>query len=152
MRTLPLKSFPAPHIEVVEPENVPMDTSEAGPANLSQDKTAGSAKAEPTDVPMETDAPEHSPQGETSGVKVEPAESSLPGEESATKEEHMGDNNDEPMAEESSSSEEASMPDISPEKEGPVLHDQGIWGKCANVVDPQQYGQRQGKIRPRRYR
>ena len=65
-----LDNLPAPHVEeVVEPENVPMDTSEAdaGSANLSQDKTAGSAKAEPADVPMETDAPEHSPQGRHPG-------------------------------------------------------------------------------------
>ena len=53
----------------------------------------------------------------------------------------MGDN-DESMAQESSSSEEASMPDISPDKDadkGPVLHHQGIWGKCENVVDPEAF-------------
>ena len=126
-----LDRLPVPHVEeVVEPENVPMDTSEvaAGSADLPQGETVGPAKTEPTDVPMETEAPESSPQGEASGVKVEPTESSPPGEESATKDEHMGDD-DEPMAEESSSSEEESMPSISPEKDadGPVLHDQGIW-------------------------
>ena len=65
-----LDKLPAPHVEeVVEPEDVPMDTSDvaAGSADLPQGKTAGSAKTEPTDVPMETDAPESSPQGEASG-------------------------------------------------------------------------------------
>ena len=137
-----LDNLPIPVVEeVVEPE--PMDTSDvaAGSANLPHGKTAGSAKTEPTDVPMETEAPESSPQGEASGVKVEPTEGSPQGEDTVAKDEHMGDN-DEPMAQESSSSEEASMPDISPDKDtedGPVLHDQGIWGKCANVVDPEAF-------------
>ncbi|CAE7322218.1 unnamed protein product, partial [Symbiodinium sp. CCMP2456] len=109
-------------------------------ADLPPGKMAGSAKTEAPDVPMETEAPESSSQGEECGVKVEPSESSLLEEASNTKDEHMGDN-DEPMAPESSSSEEASTPDISPEKDakGPTLHDQGIWGKCENVVDPEAF-------------
>ena len=32
----------------------------------------------------------------------------------------------------------SSMPDISPSKEAESdLHDQGIWGKCKNIVDPE---------------
>ncbi|CAE7386490.1 der, partial [Symbiodinium necroappetens] len=139
-----LEKPPVPQVEeVVDPEqDAPMDTSDvaAGSADLPPGKMAGSAKTETPDVPMETDAPESSPPGEESGVKVEPTESSLPGEASVTKDEHMGDN-DESMAPESSSSEEAPMPDISPEKdaEGPILYDQGIWGKCENVVDPEAF-------------
>ena len=51
----------------------------------------GSAKTETPDVPMETEVPESSPQGEVSGMKVGPAESSPQGEVSATVDEHMGD-------------------------------------------------------------
>ena len=52
----------------------------------------------------------------------------------------MGDK-DESMAPDSSSSEEASMPDISFERdaEGTILHEQGMWGKCENVVDPEAF-------------
>ena len=60
----------------------------------------GTAKTEAPDVPMETEAPESSPQEEASGVKVEPAEDSPQVEESETKDEHMGatgDVNDEAM-------------------------------------------------------
>ena len=49
-----------------------MDTSEVATrsADLPQGETAGSAKTETPDVPIETEAPESSPQGKASGVKV----------------------------------------------------------------------------------
>eukprot|EP00439_Symbiodinium_sp_Y106_P049039 s5925_g6.t1 len=48
--------------------------------------------------------------------------------------------NDETTDKEGSPQEEESMPDISPhtEDEG-ELHDQGIWGKCKTVADPEAY-------------
>ena len=98
------------------------------------------AKTEAPDVPMETEAPESSPQEEASGVKVEPTEDSPQREESETKDEHMGateEFNDEAMAPEGSPEGEESMPpDISPERDD-GLHDQGIWGRVKNVVDPE---------------
>ncbi|CAE7272629.1 hypothetical protein AK812_SmicGene40144 [Symbiodinium microadriaticum] len=108
--------------EVIEPEKeTPMDTSEVATrsADLPQGETAGSAKTETPDVPIETEAPESSPQGKASGVKAA---------------------NDIDMAQESSSPDDMPMPDIAPERDaGPVLHDHGIWGKCENVVDPEAY-------------
>ena len=100
------------------------------------------AKTEAPDVPMETEAPESSPQEEASGVKVEPTEDSPQREESETKDEHMGateEFNDEAMAPEGSPEGEESMPpDISPERDD-GLHDQGIWGRVKNVVDPEAF-------------
>ena len=85
-------------------------------------------------LPMEADAPESSPQGEASGVKAEPTEGSFQGEESETKDEHMGY-----LASEDSSPDEEHMPpDISPEKDD-SLHDQGIWGRVETVVDPEAF-------------
>ena len=115
---------------------LPMDTSQARAeaADLPQGEMADPAKTESLDVPMETGAPESSPQGEASGVKVEPIEGS-------TKDEHMGeteDADDANMATESSPQGEEFMPDISPSKDDEgELHDQGIWGKCKNIVDPE---------------
>ena len=93
---------------------------------------------------MKTEAPEGSPQEEVSRVKVEHAEGSPLGEESEFKDEHMDateeEVNDETTGKASSSQEEEAMPDISPhtEDEG-ELHDQGIWGKCKTVADPEAY-------------
>ena len=85
---------------------------------------------------METEAPESSPQGEVSGVKVEPAESSPQGEASATVDDPMG------VAEEVKEEEvdfsvhddEVMPPDISPEKDT-GLHFQGIWGQVETPFD-----------------
>ena len=104
-------------------------------------ETADSAKVETPDVPMKTEAPEGSPQGEGSGVKVEHTEGSPQGEESESKDEHMGateEANDDATDKEGSPHGEGSMPDISPntDDEG-ELHDQGIWGKCKTVADPE---------------
>ena len=79
-----LDKLPAP--EIVQAE--PMDrTTEAGPDRDSV-----------PNVPMETGAPESSPRGEASGVKVEPTEGC------STKDEHMGE------------TEEASDADMVPER------------------------------------
>ena len=67
--------------EIPEPTQMdtthaPMDTSgniddDSDAANLPQGEMAGSAKTDATNVTMETDAPESSPRGQESGVKVE---------------------------------------------------------------------------------
>ena len=112
-------------------EPVPMDTAEARQENatssavdaetgdLPQGKMPDTAETTTPDVPMETEAPESSPQGEVSGVKVETAEGSLQGEGSATVDDAMG------VAEEVKEEEvdfdadddEVMPPDISPEKD-----------------------------------
>eukprot|EP00439_Symbiodinium_sp_Y106_P031374 s3642_g3.t1 len=88
---------------------------------LTSGEMSDTAKTEAPDVPMETEAPESSPQEEASGVKVEPTEDSPQREESETKDEHMGateEFNDEAMAPEGSPEGEESMPpDISPERD-----------------------------------
>ena len=96
-------------------------------------------------MPMKTEAPEGSPQGEVSGVKTERAEGSPLGEESETKDVHMDvteeeEVNDEMTGKASSPKEEEAMPDISPhtDAEG-ELHDQGSWGKCKTVADQEAY-------------
>ena len=120
-----LEKLPSPQVEeILEPEkDTPMDASEATAeaAHSPPGETADSAKVETPDVPMKTEAPEGSSQEEVSGVKVEHAEGSPPGKEGSPQ-------------------EEESMPDISPhtEDEG-ELHDQGIWGKCKTVADPEAY-------------
>ena len=68
-------------------------------------------------------------------------EGSPQGEESESKDEHMGateEVNDDATDKEGSPQGEGSMPDISPntDDEG-ELHDQGIWGKCKTVADPE---------------
>ena len=151
-----LEKLPSPQVEeILEPEkDTPMDASEATAeaAHSPPGETADSAKVETPDVPMKTEAPEGSPQEEVSGVKVEHAEGSPPEEESESKDEHMGateEVNDETTDKEGSPQEEESMPDISPhtEDEG-ELHDQGIWGKCKTVADPEAYKPRR-MLRPR---
>ena len=140
-----LEKLPSPQVEeILEPEkDTPMDTSDATAeaAHSPPGETADSAKVETPDVPMKTEAPEGSPQGEGSGVKVEHTEGSPQGEESESKDEHMGateDVNDDATDKEGSPQGEESMPDISPntDDEG-ELHDQGIWGKCKTVADPE---------------
>ena len=72
-----LDSLPSPVIEEVS-DPQPMQNCEevkAESADLPQGgipDPAPAAASEP--LPMETDAPEHSPQGETSGVKIKPSE------------------------------------------------------------------------------
>ena len=132
--------------EILEPEkDTPTDASEvtAESAHSPPGETADST-VETSDVPMKTEAPEGSPQGEVSGVRTERAEGSPLGEESETKDVHMDvteeEVNDEMAGKASSPQEEEAMPDISPhtEDEG-ELHDQGIWGKCKTVADPEAY-------------
>eukprot|EP00439_Symbiodinium_sp_Y106_P039031 s2383_g4.t1 len=100
--------------EILEPEkDTPMDASEA---------TAEAA---------------HSPPGETADS------AKALHQKTESKDEHMGateEVNDETTDKEGSPQEEESMPDISPhtEDEG-ELHDQGIWGKCKTVADPEAY-------------
>ena len=142
-----LEKLPSPQVEeILEPEkDTPMDASEvtAEAAHSPPGETADST-VETSDVPMKTEAPEGSPQGEVSGVKAERAEGSPLGEESETKDVHMDvteeEVNDEMAGKASSPQEEEAMPDISPhtEDEG-ELHDQGIWGKCKTVADPEAY-------------
>ena len=109
-----LEKLPSPQVEeILEPEkDTPMDTSDATAeaAHSPPGETADSAKVETPDVPMKTEAPEGSSQGEGSGVKVEHTEGSPQGEESESKDEHMG---------------------VTEEGE------QGIWGKCKTVADPE---------------
>ena len=93
---------------------------------------------------MKTEAPEGSPQEEVSGVKVDHAEGSPFGEELEFKDEHMDaaeeEVNDETTGKASSPQEEEAMPDISPHTDDDgELHDQGIWGKCKTVADPEAY-------------
>ena len=97
-----LDQLPKPQIEeIVEPE--PMDTSGAPKENADTPMDTSDVKAgtgdlpqgempdtEAPDVPMQADAPESSPQKAVSGVTAEPAEGSPQGEESETKDEHMG--------------------------------------------------------------
>ena len=87
-----LEKLPSPQVEeILEPEkDTPMDTSEvtAESAHSPPGETADST-VETSDVPMKTEAPEGSPQGEVSGVKTERAEGSPLGEESETKDVHM---------------------------------------------------------------
>ena len=87
-----MKSFPGPQVEeILEPEkDTPMDTSEvtAESAHSPPGEKADST-VETSDVPMKTEAPEGSPQGEVSGVKTERAEGSPLGEESETRDVHM---------------------------------------------------------------
>ena len=126
-----LEKLPSPQVEeILEPEkDTPMDTSEvtAESAHSPPGETADST-VETSDVPMKTEAPEGSPLGE----------------ESETKDVHMDvteeEVNDEMAGKASSPQEEEAMPDISPhtEDEG-ELHDQGIWGKCKTVADPEAY-------------
>ena len=136
-----LEKLPSPQVEeILEPEkDTPMDTSDATAeaAHSPPGETADSAKVETPDVPMKTEAPEGSPQGEGSGVKVQHTEGSPQGEESESKDEHM-EVNDDATDKEGSPQGEGSMPDISPsnDDEG-ELHDQGIWGKCKTVADPE---------------
>ena len=139
-------------IEEVE-EPVPMDTADAPKENatssaadaetgdLPQGKMPETAETATTpDVPMEAEAPESSPQGEASGVKVESAESSSQGEASATVDETMGVQEevrkeaDDPIVHD----DEVMPPDISPEKDT-GLYDQGIWGQVETGVDPEAF-------------
>ena len=122
-----------------------MDASEAtAEAAHSPPSETADSTVETSDVPMKTEAPEGYPQEEVSGVKVEHAEGSPLREESEFKDEHMDateeEVNDETTGKASSPQEEEAMPDISPhtEDEG-ELHDQGIWGKCKTVADPEAY-------------
>ena len=119
-----LEKLPSPQVEeILEPEkDTPMDTSEvtAESAHSPPGETADST-VETSDVPMKTEAPEGSPQGEVSGVKTERAEGSPLGEESETKDVHMDvteeEVNDEMAGKASSPQEEEAMPDISPHTE-----------------------------------
>ena len=111
-------------------------------AHPPQGETADSAEVETPDVPMQTEAPEGSPQGEGSGVKAEDTEGSPLGEELESKDEHMDakeEVNDDVADKESSPLGEESMPDISPndDDDEEILYDQGIWGKCKTVADPE---------------
>ena len=104
---------------------------------------------EDTSTPTETDAPDSSPPGEASGVKVEKTESSPHVEESDPTKDVQMDEADGPSdekAQESSPPGEESMPDISPDKDveedqDEELHDQGIWGKVKIVVDPEKFAE-----------
>ena len=79
-----LEKLPGPQVEeILEPEkDTPMDTSDATAeaAHSPPGETADSAKVETPDVPMKTEAPEGSPH----------TEGSPQGEESESKDEHMG--------------------------------------------------------------
>ena len=93
--------------------------------------------------------PEGSPSGEVCGVTVETTEGSCFEEVSATKDVHMEDASDsgkhdadEAMG--SSPPGEEPMPDINSSSSADAtdeeqLHDQGIWGKQKNVVEPGAY-------------
>ena len=132
-----LEKLPGPQVEeILEPEvDISMETSDATAetAHPPQGETADSAEVETPDVPMQTEAPEGSPQGEGSGVKAEDTEGSPLGEKLESKDEHMD------AKEEGSPLGEESMPDISPndDDDEEILYDQGIWGKCKTVADPE---------------
>ena len=73
-------------------------------------------------------------------MKVEPAESSPPGEASATVDDPMGvaEEVKEEEADLTTHDEEVMPPDISPEKDT-GLYDQGIWGQVETPFDPKAF-------------
>ena len=73
-------------------------------------------------------------------MKVEPAESSPPGEASATVDDPMGvaEEVKEEEADLTTHDEEVMPPDISPEKDT-GLYDQGIWGQVETLFDPEAF-------------
>ncbi|CAE7510587.1 unnamed protein product, partial [Symbiodinium microadriaticum] len=135
--------------EVDEPMNAAGSSTDA-PSHSPSGKTAGAAKQEPTSAPMETDAAEGgSASGDVSGVKVEQSERSSFEEVSGTKDVHMQDagdtgKHDADEATGSSPPGEEPMPDINSSSSADAsdeekLHDQGIWGKQKNIVEPGAY-------------
>ena len=125
-------------------------SSTDAPSHSPSGKTAGAAKQEPTSAPMETDAAEGgSASGDVSGVKVEQSERSSFEEVSGTKDVHMQDagdtgKHDADEATGSSPPGEEPMPDINSSSSADAsdeekLHDQGIWGKQKNIVEPGAY-------------
>ena len=122
-------------------ENATSSAVDAEPGDLPQGKMPENAETTTTpDVPMEIEAPESSPQGEASGVKVEPAEGSPQEEVSATVDDTVGveeevkEEADDPTVHD----DEVTSPDISPEKDT-GLYGQGIWGHVETRVDPEEF-------------
>ncbi|CAE7761900.1 unnamed protein product [Symbiodinium necroappetens] len=135
--------------EVDEPMNAAGSSTDA-PSHSPSGETAGAAKQEPTSAPLETDAAEGgSASGDVSGVKVEQPERSSFEEVSGTKDVHMEDagdtgKHDADEATGSSPPGEEPMPDINSSSSADAsdeekLHDQGIWGKQKNIVEPGAY-------------
>ena len=127
-----LEKLPGPTVDEVGEPMRPSSTSKDASADIPQSEMAGSSNQDAS-VPKETDAPESSPRGEASGVKVEKTEGSPQGEESGDKDVHMADAGD--MAKGRKPQGEAPMPDraSSIDVEGDeVLHDQDIWGQQKN--------------------
>ena len=75
-----LEKLPGPTVEEVDEPMDAVDSSKDAPADSPLGERAESSNQNASNVPMETDAPEGSPQGVGSGVKVEQAEGSLQGE------------------------------------------------------------------------
>ena len=121
-------------------ENAESSAVDAETGDLPRCKMPDTAETTTPEVPIETEVPESSPQGEASGVKAGPAECSPQGEVSATIDDPMG------VAEEAKEEEvdfdahdeEVMPPDISPEKDT-GLHDQGIWGQVETPFDPKAF-------------
>ncbi|CAE7461742.1 unnamed protein product, partial [Symbiodinium sp. KB8] len=110
-----LEKLPGPTLEEVDEPMDAAGSSEDAPADLPLGEMAELSNQDTSNVPMETDAPESSPQGK---VKKE------------------GDDKDQATG--SPPQGEELMPDIASSNDataGGTLHDQGIW-EAENVVDP----------------